>query len=165
MISTQHNITLKKFKWAHSLTLLKSVALAVVTIIFSGGTAVSETIDDLTQQVRSAEIAFAQSMADRNLNSFSTFLADEAIFFDGPNVLRGKEAITTGWSIYFETEKAPFSWKPEMVEVLESGLLALSTGPVISPDGIHIGTFNSIWRLENDGNWKVVFDKGCPHCK
>jgi len=140
------------------------VFLMVATTFFTGGMAVSETIDDVALQVRTAEIAFAQTMADRNLDSFSNFLADEAIFFSGLNALRGKDAITSGWSVYFEAEKAPFSWKPEMVEVLESGTLALSTGPVLSPEGVQIGTFNSVWRLEKDGSWKVIFDKGCPHC-
>jgi hypothetical protein len=76
--------------------ILKLAVLVVGTIFLTEGTAVSETNDDLTLQVRSAEIAFAQSMADRNLGTFANFLADEAIFFDGPNVLRGKDAITSG---------------------------------------------------------------------
>jgi ketosteroid isomerase-like protein len=48
--------------------------------------------------------------------------------------------------------------------VLDSGGLALSTGPVHDPEGHQIGTFNSIWRRESDGSWRVVFDKGCPVC-
>jgi ketosteroid isomerase-like protein len=60
-------------------------------------------------------------------------------------------------------ETAPFSWRPETVEVLESGTLALSSGPVFDAAGQPIGAFNSIWRLEADGRWRVVFDKGCPH--
>jgi ketosteroid isomerase-like protein len=27
-----------------------------------------------------------------------------------------------------------------------------------------MGTFNSVWRRESDGSWKVVFDKGCDAC-
>ena len=48
------------------------------------------------------------------------------------------------------------------VEVLDSGTLALSTGPVLDPDGRRVGTFSSVWRREADGAWLVVFDKGCP---
>jgi ketosteroid isomerase-like protein len=79
-------------------------------------------------------------------------------------VLRGKAAVAEGWQVYFRDTKAPFSWEPAIVEVLESGTLALSSGPVRGPDGKEIGTFNSIWRRESDGSWKVVFDKGCPPC-
>jgi ketosteroid isomerase-like protein len=48
--------------------------------------------------------------------------------------------------------------------VLASGTLALSSGPVYDPDGKRAGTFNSTWRKEADGRWRVVFDKGCPPC-
>jgi ketosteroid isomerase-like protein len=31
---------------------------------------------------------------------------------------------------------------------------------VRSPSGEVVGRFNSIWRLDDDGQWRVVFDKG-----
>ncbi len=62
-------------------------------------------------------------------------------------------------------QTAPFSWQPEVVEVLASGTLALSSGPVWDPTAKRIGTFNSVWRREPGGQWRVVFDKGCPVCE
>jgi hypothetical protein len=50
------------------------------------------------------------------------------------------------------------------VEVLASGDLALSTGPVVVKGKV-VGRFNSIWRLEAPNTWHIVFDKGesvCP---
>ena len=79
-------------------------------------------------------------------------------------VLKGRAAVVEGWKSFFEGEQAPFSWEPETVEVLESGTLALSSGPGRDPEGKQIGTFNSIWRREG-GRWRVVFDKGCPVCE
>ena len=64
----------------------------------------------------------------------------------------------------YEGAKAPFSWTPESVEVLASGTLAHSSGPVLDAGGKRVGTFNSIWRREKDGKWRVVFDKGCEAC-
>jgi ketosteroid isomerase-like protein len=69
-----------------------------------------------------------------------------------------------GWRELFAGPAAPFSWKPEKVEVLASGALAHSSGPVRDAKGRQIGNFNSIWRREPDGTWLVVFDKGCPVC-
>ncbi len=40
-----------------------------------------------------------------------------------------------------------------------------SSGPIFAPDGSRAGTFNSVWRLEGDLSWKVVFDRGCPDCE
>ncbi len=114
------------------------------------------------EQVFAAERAFAKSMADRDLEAFSGFVAEEAIFFSAEVPLRGKPAVVAGWTPFFEGEAAPFSWEPDQVEVVESGTLALSTGLVRSPDGEVVSRFNSIWRLEEPGVWRVVFDKGSP---
>ena len=114
------------------------------------------------EQVWAAETAFAQTMRDRNFKAFGDFIADEAVFFDGTTVLRGRSNVIEGWAQYFSGPEAPFSWEPDQVEVLASGTLALSTGPVRDPTGKVVARFNTIWRLEAPNDWKVVFDKGSP---
>lgn len=118
----------------------------------------------LEQQVVAAEEAFARTMADRNHEAFARMLSDEAVFFTGPTPLRGREAVAAYWKQYYVGPNAPFSWEPDTVQVLESGTLALSTGPVRDPAGRVVGRFNSIWRQESPGVWRVVFDKGEPVC-
>jgi len=61
-------------------------------------------------------------------------------------------------------KKAPFSWEPERVEVLESGNLAMSMGPVFDNEGKQIATFSSIWRRDKSGKWRIIFDKGNDIC-
>ena len=124
----------------------------------------SQTRNDLTLQVREAERAFAATMAARDFAAFGTFIADEAVFFGGPQPARGKTAVLAAWKGFFDGPAAPFSWEPETVEVLDSGTLALSSGPVRNPQGQQTATFNSIWRRDADGRWRVVFDKGAPFC-
>lgn len=114
----------------------------------------------LQSVVEARERAFAQSMADRDLTAFAEFVSAEAVFFNGNEPLRGHELIVDAWSVFFEGEDAPFSWYPDVVQVLDSGDLALSSGPVLNPAGETVGRFNSVWRLEADGEWRVVFDKG-----
>lgn len=113
-------------------------------------------------EVLAAERAFARTMERRDLASFAEFVAKEAVFFNGPTSLRGRQAVVDGWSRYFAVKDAPFSWEPDAVEVLDSGALALSTGPVKDPSGKVVGRFNSIWRREAPGVWRVVFDRGSP---
>ena len=115
----------------------------------------------LPRQVYAAESSFAASMARRDLKAFAALISPEAVFFSDTAALRGKEAVVEAWRKFFLEPQPPFSWKPETVEVLDSGKLALTSGPVHSPDGKRIGTFTSIWRREADGNWRVIFDKGC----
>jgi ketosteroid isomerase-like protein len=117
-----------------------------------------------TEQVRRAEIAFAKTMADRDHAAFSSFLDDEAIFIGTNRVLRGAKEVAAGWKHFYEGPQAPFSWEPDQIQVLDSGSLALSSGPVRDSSGKRIGTFNSIWRREPGGKWRIVFDRGCPPC-
>lgn len=117
---------------------------------------------DLQQQVFATERAFAKTMADRDLKAFSNLLADETVFFGSKNVLRGKAQVTEAWAGFFSEPQAPFSWAPDQVEVLPSGTLAFSSGPVWDPSGKLISRYNSIWRLEAPGVWRIVFDKGSP---
>jgi ketosteroid isomerase-like protein len=119
---------------------------------------------EVQAQVRERERAFAKTMADRDHPAFVSFLADETVFFGGSGPLRGKKAVAEAWKRFFQGPSAPFSWTPDTAEVLESGILALTSGPVYDPDGKKTGTFNSVWRREADGQWRIVFDKGCPPC-
>lgn len=115
--------------------------------------------------LRATEEAFAATMAERDHDAFVSFLAVEAVFFGRDGEIRGREAVAAAWKPLFEGADAPFSWRPESATVLDSGTLGLTSGPVLAPDGSRIGTFNSVWRREADGSWKVVFDRGCPDCE
>lgn len=116
------------------------------------------------RQVWEAETAFAKTMADRDHAAFLRFVAEEAVFIDRGKALHGRAAVGAHWRPLYAAPAAPFSWKPELVEVLESGTLALSTGPVALPDGRVVARFCSTWRLDADGQWRVVFDNGYPVC-
>lgn len=140
----------------------RTIVLGLILSVLGVRSAGSQTNQELIAQVRAAEVAFAGAMAKRDLDSFASHLAEEALFFGAKDVLRGKAAVVAGWKRYFEGATAPFSWAPQTVEVLASGTLGLTSGPVLDPGGKQIGTFSSIWRRESDGRWKVVFDKGCP---
>ena len=123
---------------------------------------------DARDLVAKAERGFAASMAQRDAARFASFLSDEAVFIgnreDQP-ALRGKRAVVDAWKRFLEGPAAPFSWDPDVIEVLDSGRLALTSGPVKDPKGEQTGRFTSIWRLEADGQWRVVFDRGSPVCK
>lgn len=138
-----------------------SVASLVATVacLLPAG-AVAQVDGPSADEVRAQEIAFAKTMSDRDLDAFLSFVAPEAVFFDGSTPLRGRDAVAENWRRFFEGEVPPFSWNPDLVQVLESGRLALTSGPVLSASGDTIGRFNSVWRRDENGRWWVVFDKG-----
>lgn len=146
--------------------MLKSISLTLigVTLLAAGAAMAQETdLEQLREQVEETERAFARTMADRDHGAFASFLSGETIFFAGESPLRGKQTVADAWKPFFEGPEPPFSWEPVTVEVLDSGTLALSSGPVRDPSGAQVGVFNSIWRLDPEGNWKIIFDKGgCP---
>ena len=148
--------------------MLKKLALhtaALIAILFAAPTYAQRGGASAVDQVRAAEAAFAKSMADRNLAAFTALLADDTVFWGGKGVNRGKSAVTAEWKRFFDGPAAPFSWSPAEVEVLASGDLGFTSGPVYDPKGQRIGTFNSVWQRQKDGSWKIVFDKGCPPCE
>lgn len=123
---------------------------------------------DVATQVRCREIAFSQSAEARDSERFASFLDADARFV-GNSVARGVAAVVQAWGVFFAPEGPAIMWRPRFVEVLEDGRLALSRGPyrMLSRDEQgaeveHWGTFNSVWRLQADGSWKIVFDAGSP---
>jgi ketosteroid isomerase-like protein len=125
----------------------------------------AQTKDDPREEVRKTEAAFAKTMADRDHAAFTSFLAEDAVFFGQGAAQRGKENEAQTWKRFFEGRQAPFSWAPGSVEVLDGGDLGFSSGPVFDPAGRRVGTFNSVWRKGKDGAWRIVFDNGCPRCE
>ena len=141
------------------------VAVAVAAAFVFGAGWAEAAGRDLAAEVKAAEKAFAKTMADRNIQAFAGYISDEGVFFGAKGPIRGREAVVTVWKRFFEGADAPFSWDPETAEVLPSGNLGLTSGPVHDPKGELIGTFTTVWRLETDGKWRVIFDKGCDVCK
>lgn len=152
----------------HQSTRTTLVAAALILVLgLPGVTLAGEDADtgDLSDQLRATEEAFARTMAERDHSAFVSFLAEDTVFF-GPNgEIRGRSAVAAAWKPLFAAPDAPFSWRPETAAVLDSGNLGLTSGPVLAPDGRRVGTFNSVWRREPDGTWRVVFDRGCPDCE
>ena len=146
--------------------LLSIGVLCISMFMLAVASAARPTNAALKKQVTEHERAFAATMKARDHAAFASFLSDEAVFFSGPgnSALRGREAVASAWRKFYDGPQAPFSWEPEEVEVVDSGTLAYSGGPVYDASGKKIGRFNSIWRLEAPGRWRVVFDRGDAPC-
>ncbi|MEQ1579719.1 MAG: nuclear transport factor 2 family protein [Steroidobacteraceae bacterium] len=142
------------------MTNYSAVSVASV-VLFAWASVALAAVPSPKDQVWAAEVAFAKTVETRDLKAFAEFLSEEAVFFSGTAATHGKANVVGSWKRFFVDKEAPFSWAPDQVEVLASGTLALSTGPVRDPSGKIISRFNSIWRLEA-GRWRVVFDKGSP---
>ena len=136
--------------------------LILLSLLITSSTALA----DLAEEVRCREIGFSKAAEKQNAKRFASFIDADARFVSS-TVTRGPDAVAEAWTVFFTSDSPTIKWRPQIVEVLEDGKLALSRGPyrVISKDEDgneteHWGTFNSVWRLQADGGWKVVFDAG-----
>src|SRR5436190_17086420 len=114
-------------------------AAFLIALLWSAPALAQQKPASAIDQVRAAETAFAKSMADRNLAAFTALLADDTVFFGGKGVMRGKSGVAAEWKRFFDGPAAPFSWAPADVEVLSSGNLGFTSGPVLDPKGNRIG--------------------------
>lgn len=138
--------------------------VTVAAFLLAAGTAGA----DLANDVRCREIGFSKAAEQRDLAAFRSYIDADARFV-GSGIRRGVDDIAEGWSVFFNVDGPTIKWRPQIVEVLEDGKLALSRGPyrVVSEDTEgnvveNWGTFNSTWRLNDDKQWRVVFDAGSP---
>ena len=121
---------------------------------------------DVVSDVRCHEIGFSRAVEQGDRARFESFIDADARFVGG-SVRRGVDEVSAAWSVFFIEGGPRIKWRPQFVEVLQDGQLALSRGPfrMSSVDGegnpVEVwGTFNSTWRKQADGGWKVVFDAG-----
>ena len=137
-----------------------------ITLFLVAGSA---ALADVTDDVRCREIGFSLSVEKGDATAFRSFVDPDARFVGGGGVIRGADAVADGWQVFFADGGPSIKWRPQFVEVLEDGQLALTRGPYrmtsVDADGNaqeSWGTFNSVWRLHDDGQWRVVFDAGNP---
>jgi ketosteroid isomerase-like protein len=123
-------------------------------------------LGDPAQEVRCREIGFSKSVESQDRDGFASFIDPDARFV-GNKVDRSREAIAEAWAVFFTGDLPSIKWRPQFIEVLESGDLALSRGPYRIIDENEQGevteawgTYNSVWRLNADGKWLIVFDAG-----
>ena len=148
---------------------LTACTLVLGLIAFDAMAAPLPTPTDLAAiaaDVKAAEIAFAKTMADRKLDRFGDFVAEDAVF-NGSKPHIGRAAVIETWKGFFDAPQAPFSWAPDAVAPTADGRYAISTGLARNPEGKVISRFTSIWRKDADGHWRVVADQGvdaadCP---
>lgn len=150
--------------WLARRLLCLGLSLGAGHMAVAQGTAGAPDAERLRQAVADTERAFAKTMADRDLAAFTRFLAANTVFQGGKGPLRGREAVVAAWARFFEGPQPPFSWEPDNVVVMTDGSLGLSSGPVRDPSGKLVARFNSVWRQESPGVWRIVLDMGNDAC-
>lgn len=108
-----------------------------------------------------------KATAEHGSQGYLSYYADDAVEVpDGAPILQGKESIarTTG---FLDNKQNHLTWTPVGAGISTSGDLGYTYGncefrstgkggkPVVA-----YGKYNTIWRKQRDGAWKVVLDMG-----
>ncbi|HEY3442455.1 MAG TPA: DUF4440 domain-containing protein [Paludibaculum sp.] len=122
---------------------------------------------DHRQALFDADKAFDQATAERGLDGWMSFFADDARINGRAGVLEGKAALRKHYSGMFAQKNFSIRWKPLYAEASQDGTLGytLGTAEISSDDesgGRKKGTgrYLTVWRKEPDGSWKAVTDLG-----
>ncbi|MEI2428776.1 DUF4440 domain-containing protein [Lysobacter yananisis] len=114
------------------------------------------------------ELGFARALAEHDAAAFAAFVHPQAAFGAGrPQPTRGREAIAAQWADLIAGKGLRLRWYPQRVTVAGVGDVAWSSGPAlyqrIDPGAqprYLIGQYQSVWRRDADGVWRVLFDDG-----
>jgi len=119
------------------------------------------------QAIAKAEADFEKARADRGLEGWLSFFADDsADFVRGGPFTFTKDEMRQRLQKDFDPADQ-LTWKPVKIEVADSGDLAYSLGTwqlkgkdQKDNDVTQTGKYLTVWKKEKDGSWKVVADTG-----
>ena len=93
--------------------------------------------------------------------AFRTYLAEDGTSMpEGQPFLHGRDAVARSWAEAPAEDK--LSWTPQFARAASSGDLGYTYGTWTyeSAGGVKRGKYVTIWRRQEDGTWKAVFDGG-----
>ena len=158
-----------------SIKILIVITVLITAIIFiinntgdNGVMSQKETFEKLRLSLIKADEDFYRSaLINGTGRAFINFAdSDVVIMRENSRALIGKKALQESY-LNKDTLKTPLKWNPVKAEVSPDGRLGYTfgnweykttdgTGKIVESHGNYI----TIWRRQNDGTWKYVFDGG-----
>ena len=122
--------------------------------------------ENAKQEIAKAEKDFEEMAADKGIAEAFYFFADSNATIKRQNdtLIHGKEAIKNFYSAPFY-QKATVKWSPDFVQASKNGDLGYTYGKYVwsSIDSLgkpisFSGVFHTVWKRQDDGSWKYVWD-------
>jgi len=120
------------------------------------------------EQLKQADLAFARATAERRLEGFSSFLAEDVMSIR-PNtpVVQGRKALADRWATMLNDPATSITWQPLEAVISDAGDMGFTVGSYevakSGPQGRSVagtGKYITIWKKQPDGSWKVAYDSG-----
>jgi len=122
--------------------------------------------EKVKQEIFQTEKAFEKMSSEEGIqNAFYFFAADSAVIKrQNDTLIIGKENIKDYYSNP-AFKMAKVTWTPDFIDVSQSGDMAYSYGKylwviwnVTSDTAEFEGVFQTVWKRQEDGKWKYVWD-------
>jgi len=120
------------------------------------------------QALLRADREFAQATAQRRLQGWMEYMAEDAVLFSAKPVV-GKAAIREFYAGAFANPEFQLHWQPSRGEMFPSGDMGYTVGRyelrAVNAKGeraVRRGSYLTVWKKQADGSWKVVADGGSP---
>jgi len=115
------------------------------------------------QEICEAEQQFANMVQEEGIhNAFVAFAANDATIMRNNTLIKGKQAID---DFYKDSHAKTLTWKPDFIEVANSGDLGYTYGTYhytykdsTGKEQVDTGIFHTVWKRQQDGTWKFVWD-------
>lgn len=125
-------------------------------------------LDKRKRELLNVDTQFSKLSEARGVNeAFLSYIADDGVLLRSNNFpIIGKEIIKER---FFSRSDSGYTltWKPLYADIAQSGELGYTFGiyefKAMDPEGKPIignGTYLSIWKKDQFGNWKLVLDTG-----
>ena len=116
-------------------------------------------------EILDTEAQFLEMVNQKGLKEgFVYFAAEDATIRRGGKLIHGKDSIV---QFYKEQnlDNVTLSWKPDFVQVAESGDLGYTYGKYkysetdsLGMTNVSDGIFQTIWKKQKNGKWKYAWD-------
>lgn len=141
--------------------LVASIAIPVSHHSVSGSA--KPTLETLKQM----EAEFMKAAAEKGSKGYMSYYAEDSVEVpNGAPLIPGREEIAKGMG-FLDDKNNRLTWTPVGGDISSSGDLGYTYGTYefrsTDKQGkphVEYGKYTSIWKLENDGRWKVVLDMG-----
>jgi ketosteroid isomerase-like protein len=144
------------------------VAFLVATIVVPlSQRPISASPKATVESLKQLEAEFMRAAEEKGSQGYMSYYADDAVEVpNGSPLIQGKAEISKGMG-FLDKKENRLTWTPVGGDISASGDLGYTYGnyEFRSKDKegklvVQHGKYTSIWRLQNDGNWKVVLDMG-----
>ncbi len=140
--------------------------LVVLLLVSCNTSGEKADVDKWKKEIIQTEEDFARMADEKGIPEAFLFYADEdAVLLRGDKLIKGKKGIAENYKERKNNNNVSLSWKPSFVEVSAAGDLGYTYGEykytVIDSAGekkTSIGIFHTVWKRQEDGSWKYVWD-------